>query len=188
MFRSASRTTSLLRTRAPVVAARGTGPGGRRFVNTGNSSTGSGSSSGSGSEGKDKPRSWRNTTLRLGLAIGAVYYYNTSDVFSQLPSCTLSFSLHSFHYGIIVYPTNQKQMIQSPSAPNPKQPKTTTTTKPPPPSPVSITKSPLDPPRIPQNRYHPSPNPLTTPTPTPMPTRKPRSTPTRARLTGTVRV
>ncbi|KAL4941918.1 hypothetical protein BDV06DRAFT_193404 [Aspergillus oleicola] len=66
MFRPASR--ALLRApaaRSPVA------PSARRFI----SSTPSG-----------KSRSWKNTFLRLGLAGGAIYYYNTSSVFAETPS------------------------------------------------------------------------------------------------------
>ncbi|KAJ6440595.1 mitochondrial intermembrane space import and assembly protein [Purpureocillium lavendulum] len=31
----------------------------------------------------DKPRSWKSSALRWGLAVGAVYYYNTSSVFAD---------------------------------------------------------------------------------------------------------
>ncbi|KAK1955666.1 CHCH domain-containing protein [Colletotrichum sublineola] len=33
----------------------------------------------------DKPRSWKGTALRWGLAAGAVYWYNTSPVFAEEP-------------------------------------------------------------------------------------------------------
>ncbi|EEH42244.1 uncharacterized protein PADG_07064 [Paracoccidioides brasiliensis Pb18] len=36
-----------------------------------------------------KPRSWKGTALRWALAAGAVYYYNTSSVFSEEPSFSL---------------------------------------------------------------------------------------------------
>lgn len=39
------------------------------------------------SSGPTKSRSWKNYILRLGLAGGAVYYYNTSSVFAEQPSC-----------------------------------------------------------------------------------------------------
>lgn len=32
-------------------------------------------------------RSWKNYATRWGLAIGAVYYYNTSNVFAEEPAC-----------------------------------------------------------------------------------------------------
>ncbi|PKY05029.1 intermembrane space protein [Aspergillus campestris IBT 28561] len=70
MFRPASR--ALLR--APTVAVRG--PATKRLISTGPAET--------------KSRSWKNTAVRLGLAVGAVYYYNTSSVFADQPS----FSFH----------------------------------------------------------------------------------------------
>ncbi|GKT51452.1 mitochondrial intermembrane space import and assembly protein 40 [Colletotrichum spaethianum] len=33
----------------------------------------------------DKPRSWKGSALRWGLAVGAVYWYNTSPVFAEEP-------------------------------------------------------------------------------------------------------
>jgi hypothetical protein len=65
MFRPAARALA----RAPTVAART--PANRRLIST----------------GPTKSRSWKNTFLRLGLAGGAVYYYNTSSVFSEEPKC-----------------------------------------------------------------------------------------------------
>ncbi|KAL2218583.1 intermembrane space protein [Thermoascus aurantiacus ATCC 26904] len=38
---------------------------------------------------QQKSRSWKNTLLRLGLAVGAVYYYNTSSVFAEEPAFSL---------------------------------------------------------------------------------------------------
>ncbi|KAL6236776.1 hypothetical protein BDW75DRAFT_206040 [Aspergillus navahoensis] len=68
MFRPASR--ALLRAPAPAVGvARGPT---RRFI--------------SSSTGPAKSRSWKNTFVRVGLAAGAVYYYNTSSVFAETPS------------------------------------------------------------------------------------------------------
>ncbi|KAL4974250.1 hypothetical protein BDW66DRAFT_140379 [Aspergillus desertorum] len=68
MFRPASR--ALLRAPAPAVGvARGPT---RRFI--------------SSSTGPTKSRSWKNTFIRVGLAAGAVYYYNTSSVFAETPS------------------------------------------------------------------------------------------------------
>jgi hypothetical protein len=67
MFRPATRV--LLR--AQGVAARG--PASRRLISTAPPNT--------------KSRSWKNTAVRLGLAVGAVYYYNTSNVFAEQPSC-----------------------------------------------------------------------------------------------------
>ncbi|OOF90287.1 hypothetical protein ASPCADRAFT_212092 [Aspergillus carbonarius ITEM 5010] len=69
MFRSAPR--ALLR--APAVAVRG--PASRRLIST--------------APADSKPRSWKSTAARLGLAIGAVYYYNTSPIFAQTPSFSL---------------------------------------------------------------------------------------------------
>ncbi|PYI01293.1 hypothetical protein BO78DRAFT_379285 [Aspergillus sclerotiicarbonarius CBS 121057] len=69
MFRSAPR--ALLR--APAVAVRG--PASRRLIST--------------APADSKPRSWKNTAARLGLAIGAIYYYNTSPIFAQTPSFSL---------------------------------------------------------------------------------------------------
>ncbi|KAL4803202.1 mitochondrial intermembrane space import and assembly protein 40 [Aspergillus unguis] len=69
MFRPASRAAL----RAPAVA-RSSGPAStstRRFISTGPG---------------PKSRSWKNTFLRLGLAGGAIYYYNTSSVFAETPS------------------------------------------------------------------------------------------------------
>ncbi|EAU32937.1 predicted protein [Aspergillus terreus NIH2624] len=70
MFRPASRV--LLR--APAVAARG--PATRRLIST------------SPAE-HTKSRSWKGSLLRLGLAGGVIYYYNTSPVFADQPSCIL---------------------------------------------------------------------------------------------------
>ncbi|XRM38502.1 Oxidoreductase [Aspergillus tubingensis] len=70
MFRSAPR--AILR--APAAAVRG--PAARRLIST-------------NTPADSKPRSWKNTAARLGLAIGAVYYYNTSPYFAQTPSFSL---------------------------------------------------------------------------------------------------
>ncbi|KAL5356749.1 hypothetical protein BJX96DRAFT_125446 [Aspergillus floccosus] len=67
MFRPASRV--LLR--APAVAARG--PATRRLISTSPAES-------------TKSRSWKSSLLRLGLAGGAIYYYNTSPVFADQPS------------------------------------------------------------------------------------------------------
>ncbi|PWY90750.1 intermembrane space protein [Aspergillus heteromorphus CBS 117.55] len=69
MFRPASR--ALLR--SPAVAVRG--PASRRLIST--------------APAESKPRSWKNTAVRLGLAAGAVYYYNTSPYFAQRPTFSL---------------------------------------------------------------------------------------------------
>ncbi|KAJ5105064.1 hypothetical protein NUU61_002411 [Penicillium alfredii] len=62
MFRPAARALA----RAPAVAH---GPA-KRLIST----------------GPTKSRSWKNSVVRLGLAAGAVYYYNTSSVFAETPS------------------------------------------------------------------------------------------------------
>lgn len=67
MFRPATR----ILLRAPGVAARG--PVSRRLIST--------------APPDAKSRSWKSTIVRLGLAAGAVYYYNTSSVFAEQPSC-----------------------------------------------------------------------------------------------------
>ncbi|KAJ5833237.1 hypothetical protein N7474_001548 [Penicillium riverlandense] len=69
MFRPAAR--ALVR-RAPAVAGRGAA--GSRLISTGPA---------------PKSRSWKSTAVRLGLAAGAVYYYNTSSVFAQEPTFSL---------------------------------------------------------------------------------------------------
>lgn len=74
MFRPVSR--ALLR--APAVAR---GPASRRLIST--------------APAEPKSRSWKNTAVRLGLAAGAVYYYNTSDLFAENPSCTLNLPKNS---------------------------------------------------------------------------------------------
>ncbi|OGM50918.1 intermembrane space import and assembly protein 40 [Aspergillus bombycis] len=72
MFRPASR--ALLR--APAVAR---GPASRRLIST--------------APAESKSRSWKNTAVRLGLAAGAIYYYNTSNVFAENPSFSLNSQL-----------------------------------------------------------------------------------------------
>ncbi|KAJ5775878.1 uncharacterized protein N7511_000889 [Penicillium nucicola] len=67
MFRPAARALA----RAPAVASRT--PATSRFIST----------------GPTKSRSWKNTVVRLGLAGGAIYYYNTSSVFSEEPKFSL---------------------------------------------------------------------------------------------------
>ncbi|PLB46049.1 hypothetical protein P170DRAFT_478973 [Aspergillus steynii IBT 23096] len=69
MFRPASRV--LLR--APATAR---GPASRRLISTAPAEA-------------SKSRSWKNTAVRLGLAAGAVYYYNTASVFAEPPSFSL---------------------------------------------------------------------------------------------------
>ncbi|KAJ5785764.1 uncharacterized protein N7503_010976 [Penicillium pulvis] len=68
MFRPAVRALA----RAPAVAARS--PANTRLISTGPA---------------PKSRSWKNTVVRLGLAGGAIYYYNTSSVFSEEPSFSI---------------------------------------------------------------------------------------------------
>ncbi|EEP81519.1 coiled-coil-helix-coiled-coil-helix domain-containing protein 4 [Uncinocarpus reesii 1704] len=68
MFRSASR--AVLRQTQPFrIAHRQTG---QRFISTAPPS--------------QKSRSWKSTAVRWGLAVAAVYYYNTSTVFAEQPS------------------------------------------------------------------------------------------------------
>ncbi|KAJ5317370.1 hypothetical protein PENANT_c034G05625 [Penicillium antarcticum] len=67
MFRPAARALA----RAPAVTSRT--PATSRFIST----------------GPTKSRSWKNTVVRLGLAGGAIYYYNTSSVFSEEPKFSL---------------------------------------------------------------------------------------------------
>ncbi|KAJ5958960.1 uncharacterized protein N7479_006110 [Penicillium vulpinum] len=71
MFRPAARALA----RAPAVAART--PANRRLIST----------------GPNKSRSWKNSFLRLGLAGGAIYYYNTSSVFSEEPKFSILSSI-----------------------------------------------------------------------------------------------
>lgn len=47
-------------------------------------------------------RSWKNSATRWGLAIGAVYYYNTSNVFAEEPACPPS-SCHSSFLSLTTY-------------------------------------------------------------------------------------
>ncbi|KAJ5176536.1 Mitochondrial intermembrane space import and assembly protein 40 [Penicillium canariense] len=69
MFRPAARALA----RAPVVAARS--PASTRLISTAGPTS--------------KSRSWKSTAVRLGLAGGAIYYYNTSSTFAQEPSFSL---------------------------------------------------------------------------------------------------
>ena len=69
MFRPAVRALA----RAPAVAART--PASTRLISTGPT---------------PKSRSFKNTLVRLGLAGGAIYYYNTNSAFSEEPSCMCS--------------------------------------------------------------------------------------------------
>lgn len=91
MFRPAARVLA----RAPTVAARG--PANRRLIST----------------GPTKSRSLKNTVFRVGLAAGAIYYYNTSSTFAETPSCMfcrLAFSLprhpRRTPFGIVAIGTN----------------------------------------------------------------------------------
>jgi hypothetical protein len=68
MFRPVARALA----RAPAVAARS--PASTRLISTAGPTS--------------KSRSWKSTFARLGLAGGAIYYYNTSSAFAQEPSCT----------------------------------------------------------------------------------------------------
>ncbi|KAK1573593.1 CHCH domain-containing protein [Colletotrichum navitas] len=67
MYRSAVRSTPRALSAARQSAIR-TAP--RRFAST---------------SPADKPRSWKGSALRWGLAAGAVYWYNTSPVFAEEP-------------------------------------------------------------------------------------------------------
>ncbi|KAF3396503.1 Mitochondrial intermembrane space import and assembly protein 40 [Penicillium rolfsii] len=69
MFRPVARALA----RAPVVAARS--PASTRLISTAGPTS--------------KSRSWKSTLVRLGLAGGAIYYYNTSSAFAQEPSFSL---------------------------------------------------------------------------------------------------
>lgn len=80
MFRPAAR--ALVR-RAPAVAGRG--PAGSRLISTGPA---------------PKSRTWKSTVVRLGLAAGAVYYYNTSSVFANEPTCMLTCVFFSLFPGL----------------------------------------------------------------------------------------
>lgn len=44
-----------------------------------------------------KSRSWKSSTLRWGLAIGGLYYYNTTNVFADEPARASSFSEFIIH-------------------------------------------------------------------------------------------
>ncbi|KAF9895009.1 Oxidoreductase [Aspergillus nanangensis] len=68
MFRPASRV--LLR--APAVTTV-RGPASRRLIST-------------GPDNASKSRSWKNTVMRLGLAGGVIYYFNTSSAFADKQS------------------------------------------------------------------------------------------------------
>ena len=35
-----------------------------------------------------RSRSWKNSAVRWGIAIGGLYYYNNSNVFADEPACT----------------------------------------------------------------------------------------------------
>ena len=66
-LRSSPRIANSLRQSAAVKAA-----GGRRFAST---------------TPANKSRSWKSSALRWGIAVGAVYYYNTSNAFAEEPVC-----------------------------------------------------------------------------------------------------
>ncbi|KAK5015933.1 Oxidoreductase, partial [Cryomyces antarcticus] len=68
MFRSASR--ALLRAPSPRLATRA--PNTTRFLST--------------APPHHQSRSWKSAAARWGLAIGGVYYYNTSPVFAEEPA------------------------------------------------------------------------------------------------------
>ncbi|KAK5633708.1 hypothetical protein RRF57_009422 [Xylaria bambusicola] len=67
-LRSAPRTISPLRQSSRAAAASG-----RRFASTAPA---------------DKRRSWKSSVVRWGLAVGAVYWYSTSNVFAEEPKLT----------------------------------------------------------------------------------------------------
>lgn len=46
----------------------------------------------------DKSRSWKSSVARLGLAFGAVYYYNTSPIFADEAICALQLMLRLRDY------------------------------------------------------------------------------------------
>lgn len=48
-----------------------------------------------------RSRSWKNSVVRWGLALGGIYYYNTSNVFAEEPVCELSFR----HLFLFSFPT-----------------------------------------------------------------------------------
>ncbi|RYO74639.1 hypothetical protein DL764_010792 [Monosporascus ibericus] len=68
MYRSALRSSPRIANSIRQSAALKVG--GRRFAST---------------SPADKPRSWKSSALRWGLAIGALYYYNTSNAFAEEP-------------------------------------------------------------------------------------------------------
>ncbi|KAJ9292822.1 hypothetical protein DTO271G3_8397 [Paecilomyces variotii] len=73
MFRPASR--ALLRAPAAAVGAPGRIQSSRRLIST--------------APPTQKSRSWKSLVVRAGLAVGVVYYYNTSSVFAKQPSFSL---------------------------------------------------------------------------------------------------
>ncbi|RYP38244.1 hypothetical protein DL767_002629 [Monosporascus sp. MG133] len=67
MYRSALRSPRIANSIRQSAALK---VGGRRFAST---------------SPADKPRSWKSSAVRWGLAIGALYYYNTSNAFAEEP-------------------------------------------------------------------------------------------------------
>ena len=63
------RTPRLLRTSLQCLRT----PPTRRFLST--------------SPPSQKSRSWKSLGARWGLAVGAIYYYNTSNLFAEEPPC-----------------------------------------------------------------------------------------------------
>jgi hypothetical protein len=106
MFRPASR--ALLRAPAPSAAFR---PAPRRLLST-------------SAEGKS--RSWKNTAVRLGLAIGAVYYYNTSSVFAEHSLCMLPSREPAARFPLLTQkiqsPANNPPNLPTPLPPQPSTP------------------------------------------------------------------
>ena len=77
MYRSALRSSPRIANHLRQSAARA---GGRRFASTAPA---------------DKPRSWKSSAVRWGIAIGAVYYYNNSTAFAEEPPCRCSTIPHT---------------------------------------------------------------------------------------------
>ncbi|KAL3469958.1 hypothetical protein BJX99DRAFT_264668 [Aspergillus californicus] len=104
MFRPASR--ALLR--APTGASAVLRGPSRRFVSTTPTA---------------KSRSWKNTFIRIGLAGGAIYYYNTSSVFAENPTFSFNSKTQSKPENEKPLPTldsvKPKSTRDEPSAPTP---------------------------------------------------------------------
>ena len=108
-FRPATGSRAILRipgssSTATTIAARR--PICKRFVNTesqSNPNPNSKSSPPPNPPTSPKHRSWRNTVVRLGLAIGVVYYYNTSSSFAKTPSCMLLRILFLCHIANMIF-------------------------------------------------------------------------------------